>query len=32
MMQDIEKSKEMIEDFKKKKHNTNVLLKTDFSA
>jgi hypothetical protein len=32
MMQDIEKSKGIIEDFRSKKHNTDLLLKTEFSA
>ena len=32
MMQDIEKSKGIIEDFISKKHNTDLLTKTDFSA
>jgi hypothetical protein len=32
MMQDIDKSREIIDDFRKKKHNTDLLLKTDFSA
>ena len=32
MMQDIEKSKSIIEEFRIKKHNTDLLTKTDFSA
>jgi hypothetical protein len=32
MMQDIEKSKTIIEEFRTKKHNTDLLTKTDFSA